>query len=95
MRVLLITDWLQGVGGAERYIVAVREGLRGAGDEVRLLTSDVGTAGDGSAEYRARGSERVLAKTVLQLANPFAASVVRRALREFRPDVAMVNMFEH
>jgi glycosyltransferase involved in cell wall biosynthesis len=95
MRVLLITDWLQGVGGAERYIVAVREGLRGAGDEVRLLTSDVGTAGDGSAEYRAHGSERVLAKAVLQLANPFAALVVRRALREFRPDVAMVNMFEH
>jgi glycosyltransferase involved in cell wall biosynthesis len=95
VRVLLITDWLQGVGGAERYIVAVREGLRGAGDEVRLLTSDVGTAGDGSAEYRARGSERVMAKVVLQLANPFAVTAVRRAVREFRPDVAFVNMFEH
>ncbi len=95
MRVLLITDWLQGVGGAERYIVAVRDGLRGAGDEVRLLTSDVGTAGDGSAEYRARGSERVTAKAVLQLANPFAVSTTRRAVMEFRPDVAFVNMFEH
>jgi glycosyltransferase involved in cell wall biosynthesis len=95
VRVLLITDWLQGVGGAERYIVAVREGLRTAGDEVRLLTSDVGTAGDGSAEYRARGSELVIAKAVLQVANPFAISVVRRAVREFRPDVAFVNMFEH
>lgn len=95
MRVLLITDWLQGVGGAERYIVAMKEGLRAAGDEVRLLTSDVGTAGGGSAEYRARGSERVVAKAVLQIANPFAVSALRRALREFRPHVALVNMFEH
>jgi glycosyltransferase involved in cell wall biosynthesis len=95
MRVLLITDWLQGVGGAERYVVAMREGLRAAGDEVRLLTSDVGTAGDGTAEYRARGSERVIAKAMLQIANPFAVSVLHRALAEFRPDAALVNMFEH
>jgi glycosyltransferase involved in cell wall biosynthesis len=32
---------------------------------------------------------------VFQLANPFAVSAVRRAVREFRPDVAFVNMFEH
>jgi hypothetical protein len=57
VRVLLITDWLPGVGGAERYITAVRDGLRAAGDEVRLLTSSAGTAGDGSADYRAFGSE--------------------------------------
>jgi glycosyltransferase involved in cell wall biosynthesis len=95
VRVLLITDWLAGVGGAERYIVGVREGLRAAGDEVRLLTSDVGTAGDGTAEYRARGSERLAAKAVLQVANPFAWRAVRRAVRDFRPDVALVNMFEH
>lgn len=95
MRVLLITDWLRGVGGAERYIVMTREGLRAAGDEVRLLTSDVGTAGDGSAEYRAHGSETFAAKAVLQLANPFAYAAVRRAVREFEPDVALVNMFEH
>jgi glycosyltransferase involved in cell wall biosynthesis len=95
VRVLLITDWLAGVGGAERYIVGVRDGLRAAGDEVRLLTSDVGTAGDGTAEYRAHGSERFAAKAVLQLANPFAWAAVRRAVRDFRPHVALVNMFEH
>jgi glycosyltransferase involved in cell wall biosynthesis len=81
VRVLLITDWLQGVGGAERYIVAVREGLRGAGD--------------GTAEYRAHGSEALAAKAALQVMNPFAYAAVRRAAREFEPDVALVNMFEH
>ena len=71
------------------YITGVREGLRAAGDEVRLLTSSVGTAGDGSAEYRAYGSETLVAKAVLQIVNPFAFAAVRRALREVRPDVAL------
>jgi glycosyltransferase involved in cell wall biosynthesis len=31
---------------------------------------------------------------VLQIANPFAVAAARRALREFRPDVAFVLMFE-
>ena len=95
MRVLLITDWLSGFGGAERCILAIREGLRSAGDEVRLLTSDVGTAGDGTAEYRAHGSERLVAKALLQVANPYAFVAVHRAVRDFAPDVALVNMFEH
>ncbi len=95
MRVLLITDWLGGIGGAERYLMGVRDGLRAAGDDVRLLTSDVGSAGDGSAEYRAHGSERLAAKAMLQLANPFAVRAVRHALREFRPDTVLLNMFEH
>jgi glycosyltransferase involved in cell wall biosynthesis len=95
VRVLLITDWLRGIGGAERYITGVRDGLRAAGDEVRLLTSSVGTAGDGSADYRAFGSESIAAKLVLQIANPFAMAAVRSALRDFRPEVVLVNMYEH
>ena len=95
MRVLLIADWLRGVGGAERYITGLRDGLRAAGDEVRLLTSTVGTAGEGSADYRAFGSDHAAARLVLQIVNPFAVAAVRAALREFRPDVALVNMYEH
>jgi glycosyltransferase involved in cell wall biosynthesis len=95
MRVLLITDWMAGSGGAESYITWVRDGLRAAGDEVRLLTSSAGTAGDGSAEYRAYGTERLVAQAFLQIVNPFAVAQVRRAVREFHPDVVFVNMFEH
>jgi glycosyltransferase involved in cell wall biosynthesis len=95
VRALLITDWLGGTGGAEAYMAAVRDGLRAAGDEVRLLTSTAGSAGDGAAEYRAYGSERMAARALLQLANPFALLAVRAALREFRPDVVLVNMYEN
>ena len=91
----MVTDWNRGQGGAEAYISWLRDGLREAGDEVRLITSSAGSAGDGKAEYVAYGTENVAAQAFLQIVNPFAVSVVRRALREFRPDVAFVNMFAH
>jgi glycosyltransferase involved in cell wall biosynthesis len=95
MRVLLIIDWNRGRGGAEAYASWLRDGLRAAGDEVRLLTSSAGTAGDGAADYVAYGTEHLAAQTLLQIANPFAARTVSRAVREFRPDVVWVNMFAH
>jgi glycosyltransferase involved in cell wall biosynthesis len=95
MRVLLIIDWNRGRGGAEAYAAWLRDGLRAAGDEVRLLTSSAGTAGDGAADYVAYGTEQVFAQTLLQIAHPLAARKVRRAVREFRPDVVWVNMFAH
>lgn len=95
MRALLITDWMAGAGGAEGYITCARDGLRAAGDTVRLLTSTAGSAGDGAAEYRAYGTERRAMQTFLQIVNPLAVAGVRSALRDFRPDVVLVNMFEH
>jgi len=95
MRILLVTDWNRGRGGAEHYIAALRDGLRAMGDDVRLLTSSAGTAGDGRAEYVAFGTESAAAQAFLQVVNPFAFFTVRRAVREFRPDVAVVNMFAH
>lgn len=95
MRILLATDWNRGRGGAEAYALLLRDALEAAGDEVRLLTSSVGTAGDGRADFVARGSELRAAQAFLQIANPFAVACVRRALGAFRPDVVWVNMFAH
>lgn len=86
---------MAGLGGAEGYILGVRDGLRAAGDEVALLTSSAGSAANGTAEYRAYGTDRTAANAVLQLLNPFAMASLRHALRSFRPDVALVNMFEY
>jgi glycosyltransferase involved in cell wall biosynthesis len=95
MRVLMMTDWNPGPGGAEAYASLLRDGLRAAGDEVCLLTSDAGTAGDGTADYVARSAKSLATRVFLQVANPFAAAVVRRAVRRFRPDVVWLNLFEH
>jgi glycosyltransferase involved in cell wall biosynthesis len=93
VRALLITDWMPSAGGSEAYIATVRHGLEAAGDEVRLLTSTAGTAGDGTADYRAYGTERRMAQAVLQIVNPFALAALGTALRRFRPDVAFVTVF--
>jgi glycosyltransferase involved in cell wall biosynthesis len=95
VRALLITDWMSGAGGAEAYFTWIRDALRASGDQVRLLTSTAGSAGDGSAEYQAFGTERMAAQAFLQIVNPFAIVQVRAALRGFHPDVVLVNMFEH
>ncbi len=92
MRVLLVTDWTTEEGGIETYLKLLTSGLRAAGDEVALLTS---TAGPGDhADYRAFGTERRSAQALLQIANPFAARDIRRAVADFRPDAVLVSMFE-
>jgi len=93
MRVLLMLEWNRGRGGAEAHALRLRDGLLAAGDEVRLLVSNVGSAGDGQADYIAYGTEARAALSLLQIANPHAITTVRRALAEFRPDVVWVNMF--
>jgi glycosyltransferase involved in cell wall biosynthesis len=61
---------------------------------VRLLTSSAGSAGGGAADYVALGTDNPAAQTFLQVANPFAVARVHAAVRDFRPDVVQVNMFE-
>jgi glycosyltransferase involved in cell wall biosynthesis len=95
MRILLITDWMSDPGGAETYMTGLREALRASGDEVRLLTCGAGSGGDGSPDYRAFGTDLLVAQAFLQIANPFAAARVRAVLREFRPDVVLLSMFAY
>jgi len=94
MRFLLVTDWLRRSGGMERYFETLREGLRTAGHEARLLTSTAGESAGGTADYRAYGSNAPAAQAVLQLVNPFAVASVRAAVRDFRPEAAIVGMVE-
>ena len=58
MRILLVTDWNRGRGGAEAYATWLRQGLREAGDDACLLTSSAGTAADGTADFVAFGTHR-------------------------------------
>lgn len=91
----MLIEWNPGRGGAEAYALWLRDALREAGDEVRLLTSAAGTAADGTADYVAPTARRPAARALLQIHDPRAAATVRRAVKEFRPEVAWVNMFAH
>lgn len=93
MRVLLITDWPLRYAGTERYVSDLRDGLVAAGDEVRLMTSSIGSAAAGTADYVARTTDRRRAQALLQVANPSSVATLRRALREFEPEVVHLTMF--
>lgn len=93
MRVLLVSDWNPLFGGAEAYALWLRDGLRAAGDEARLLTSSVSPRARAVADYVAWATDAVAGKAFLQIANPLAAVKVREVVRSWRPDVALVNMF--
>ncbi len=93
MKLLVLQDWNPRYGGAERYTQALCSALQDAGDEVRLLTANVSNEARAVADHLAPASDRLLAKGLLQIHNPFAAAAVRRAVRTFRPNAALVNMF--
>lgn len=88
-----MTDWNPAWGGAERYVSLLRDGLRAAGHEVVLLASSVSADARRDADRTAWASDARAWKSILQIANPWAARDVRAVVREFRPDVALVNMF--
>jgi glycosyltransferase involved in cell wall biosynthesis len=93
VRILLVADWPRLEGGTESYVAAVREGLREAGDDVRLLTGSAGSRADGTADVVAPSAERLAAQAFLQVANPLAAAAVRRAVRELAPEAVLVTTF--
>jgi len=95
VRVLLLSDWMTEPGGSEAYMALVRDALRSAGDDVRLLTCGARDAAVGVADQRAWGTDRVVPQAFLQVDNPFATTEVRKSIREFQPDVALLGPFAY
>ncbi len=93
MRTLLVNDWTETGGGVERYVTEMLAALRTAGDDVCLLAAGVGDA-SAAADELVRTSDNPAAQAFLQIVNPFAVRGARKVVRSFRPDVALVSMFE-
>lgn len=74
-------------------MIALRDSLVEQGDDTRLLLCGPGDRAAG--DMQAYGSDAIAAKAVLQIVNPFAVSRVKSAVREFRPDVAVVSQFAY
>ncbi len=93
MKILLVHDYGTPTGGAELQMLALRDGLRARGHEVRLLSSRAQhVPSDIVADYTCFGSTSRL-QVLSQTANPSAYRQLRRALAEFQPDVVHVRMF--
>lgn len=92
MKVLLVHDYGTPTGGAERQMLALRDGLRARGHEVRLFASDASLVpSPSSADDHCFGTTTRL-QVLTQVVNPSAVVQLRRVLHRFRPDVVHVRM---
>lgn len=93
MKILLISDYSVPRGGNEIVTLALRDGLRARGHDVRLFASRASTDGErDQADYRCFGTASPW-RAALWCGNPSAYFRLRRALAEFRPDVVHVRLF--
>ena len=93
MRILILNDYGQLSGGAERVTVDLREGLRARGHDARIFASSARPLDlPNEADYVCFGHEG-WPRPLLQVANPSAVGRLRRVLAEFRPEVVHVRMF--
>ena len=89
----MLNDHAMAVGGAEVMVITLRDELRRRGHDVRIFASNAPVSPMPSvADYECHGTASA-ARGILQSANPWAAIALRRAMREFRPDVVHVTMF--
>lgn len=92
MRILLVNDYATPTGGAEIQMLALRDGLRRLGHDVRMFASSARPAsGVSLAEWECLGTTSRF-RTLLQTANPWAFHKMGRVLAEFRPDVVHVGI---
>jgi len=91
MRVLLLNDRFDQTGGSQIMTAGLRDELRQRGHAVRVMSSRAGTD-DPATDYACFGSlGRV--QTLSRTVNPSAVGELRRALREFDPDVVHARAF--
>jgi glycosyltransferase involved in cell wall biosynthesis len=93
MKVLILHDYPNAIGGVEERIRNFRTHLRERGHDARLFsTSAIAGAAPSFADYQCFGTMGRF-RGLLQTANPMAYMTLKQVLREFRPDVVHANIF--
>lgn len=94
MRILLIHDYAELMGGAEVGALTLRNGLRLRGHDARLFAARTqpDDEADSVADYTCLGTTNRF-RTLLQTANPWAYWKLRHVLADFKPDIVHVRMF--
>jgi glycosyltransferase involved in cell wall biosynthesis len=93
VRILIVNDYGTPSGGAELQSVRIRDLLRERGHDAMLFTSDARPVPIAPlSDFLCFGARGRIGR-VTQVANPWAAAALRRAIASFRPDVVHVRMF--
>jgi glycosyltransferase involved in cell wall biosynthesis len=94
-RVLLVSKFKKFQGGVERHVYDLMNGLTERGHEVELFSSeDVEAAGGVVFSASATGFAKVKSGQVL-LWNSRARALIRRVVKEFRPDIVHYHSIYH
>jgi glycosyltransferase involved in cell wall biosynthesis len=94
MKILLLNDYASPAGGAEIITLGLRDELRRRGHDARLFGSTAKTCAQPSeADFHGFGTTGPF-RTLLQCANFAAQASLRKTLRDFRPDVVHVNLYQ-
>ncbi|MBI3797390.1 MAG: glycosyltransferase family 4 protein [Deltaproteobacteria bacterium] len=93
MKILLVNDYATPTGGAELLTLALRDGLRERGHEVRVFASSARLdGGDSFADTECLGTTSSW-RVLLQAVNPWAFGRLRHLLAVFQPDIVHVGIF--
>jgi hypothetical protein len=93
LKVLLVTDYGTPTGGDEILSLDLRDVLRARGHDARLFTTNARSLPlPVLSDYTCTGTTSRW-RTLLQSANPFAFTGLKRVLKRFDPDVVHVRSF--
>src|SRR5262245_566768 len=93
MKILLVNDYATPTGGAELLTMALRDGLRERGHEVKVFASCARLSEGGSfADTECLGTTSYWC-VLLQAVNPWAFWRLGRMLAVFQPDIVHVGIF--
>jgi glycosyltransferase involved in cell wall biosynthesis len=93
MKILLVNDYATPTGGAELLTLALRDGLRERGHEVKVFASAARLSEGGSfADTECLGTTSHWC-VLLQVVNPWAFWRLRHMLAVFQPDIVHVGIF--
>src|SRR5260221_432372 len=86
MKILMVNDYKENIGGTEIYLFSIMEQLKKQGHEVRLFASDV-TA----QEYFSVSYNKSIVKYIIRIFNISAYRKFKKLLREFNPDIIHIH----
>jgi hypothetical protein len=84
MKVLIVHDYGVLVGGAEHMSVSLRDGLRRRGHDARFFASSAAPLPLPIVADDTCFGTMSFGRRLLQVANPFAVTQLKRVLREYR-----------
>ncbi len=92
MKILIVHDYAELIGGAEIGALTLRNGLRDRGHEARVFAARTNLKQESAVDHTCFGTTSRI-RGLVQTANPLAYWQLKQVIADFQPDVVHVRMF--